>query len=139
MIDLETYVDSEYLITYRGDGIVLSTPTGSTGYCLSTGGPIVAPESRVIAISPISPHTLSARPVIVPDTCQIRVVARSTMKEVMIIADGQTSRLLPQPAEINVSLAPRRIVLLRKSKNGFFNLLRTKLMWGADIRSEDRE
>jgi NAD+ kinase len=139
MIDLETYVDSEYLITYRGDGIVISTPTGSTGYCLSTGGPIIAPESRVIAISPISPHTLSARPVIVPDTCQIRVVARSTMKNVMIIADGQASRPLPQPAEVRVSLAPRRIILLRKSKNGFFNLLRTKLMWGVDIRSEERE
>ncbi len=139
MIDMETYVDSEYLITYRGDGIVLSTPTGSTGYCLSTGGPIIAPESRVIAISPISPHTLSARPVIVPDSCQIRVVAHSTLKHVMIIADGQASRLLPQPAEIRVSLASRKIVLLRKSKNGFFNLLRTKLMWGVDIRSEDRE
>ncbi len=139
MIDLETYVDSEYLVTYRGDGIVLSTPTGSTGYCLSTGGPIIAPESRVIAISPISPHTLSARPVIVPDTCQIRVVAHSSLKNVMIIADGQSSRLLPQPAEFRVFLASRRITLLRKSKNGFFNLLRTKLMWGIDIRSEERE
>ena len=139
MIDLETYVDSEYLVTYRGDGIVLSTPTGSTGYSLSTGGPIIAPESRVIAISPISPHTLSARPVIVPDTCQIRVVAHSSLKNVMIIADGQASRLLPQPAEIRVFLASRRITLLRKSKNGFFNLLRTKLMWGVDIRSKERE
>ena len=139
MIDLETYVDSEYLVTYRGDGIVLSTPTGSTGYSLSTGGPIIAPESRVIAISPISPHTLSARPVIVPDTCQIRVVAHSSLKNVMIIADGQASRLLPQPAEVRVFLASRRITLLRKSKNGFFNLLRTKLMWGVDIRSKERE
>ncbi len=139
MIDLETYVDSEYLTTYRGDGIVLSTPTGSTGYCLSTGGPIISPESRVIAISPISPHTLSARPVIVPDTSQIRVVARSTVRQVVIVADGQSSRPLPQPAEFRISLAPHRIVLLRKSKNGFFNLLRTKLMWGVDIRSEDRK
>ncbi len=138
MIDLETHVDSEYLITYRGDGIVISTPTGSTGYCLSTGGPIISPESRVIAISPISPHTLSARPVIVPDSSQIRIIARSTIKQVMIIADGQLSMQLTQPAELKVSLAPHKIVLLRKSKNGFFNLLRTKLMWGIDIRSEER-
>lgn len=137
MIDLEAYVDSDYLITYRGDGIVISTPTGSTGYCLSTGGPIVSPQSRVTAISPICPHTLSARPVIVPDTCDIRVVARSTFKHVAIIADGQGPRLLRQPVEFNISLAPYKIVLLRKSRNGFFNLLRTKLMWGLDIRSTD--
>ncbi len=148
MIDLETYVDSEYLITYRADGIVISTPTGSTGYSLSTGGPIISPESRVIAISPISPHTLTARPVIVPDNSEIRVVVRSdsqsqvdmtpVQKQVMVNADGQTSHLLAQPAEIKVSLAPHRIKLLRKSKNGFFNLLRTKLMWGVDIRAEEK-
>lgn len=137
MIDLETYVDSDYLMTYRGDGIVISTPTGSTGYSLSTGGPIISPESRVIAISPICPHTLSARPVIVPDTCQIRIVAHSTSRNVMVTADGQEPKLLPQPAEFKVSLAPHKIVLLRKSKNGFFNLLRTKLMWGLDIRSSE--
>ena len=147
MIGLETYVDSEYLITYRADGIVISTPTGSTGYSLSTGGPIISPESRVIAISPISPHTLTARPVIVPDESEIRVVVRSesqsradlptAQKQVMVNADGQTSHLLAQPAEIRVSLAPYKIKLLRKSKNGFFNLLRTKLMWGVDIRAEE--
>ena len=137
MIDLETYVDSEYLITYRADGIVLSTPTGSTGYCLSTGGPIITPESRVIAISPISPHTLSARPVIVPDASEIRIVVHSTFKHVMISADGQVSSLLPPPAEFNILLAPHKVILLRKSKNGFFNLLRTKLMWGVDIRSSE--
>ncbi len=138
MIDLETYVDSEYLITYRADGIVLSTPTGSTGYSLSTGGPIISPESRVIAISPISPHTLTARPVIVPDDSEIRIVVRSSSRQVMVTADGQTSSILSQPAELNVSLAAHRIKLLRKSKNGFFNLLRTKLMWGVDIRSEEK-
>jgi NAD+ kinase len=148
MIDLETYVDSEYLITYRADGIVISTPTGSTGYSLSTGGPIISPESRVIAISPISPHTLTARPVIVPDNSEIRVVVRSdsqpqaditlAQKQVMVNADGQASHLLTQPAEVKVSLASHRIRLLRKSKNGFFNLLRTKLMWGVDIRAEEK-
>ncbi|HUI31514.1 MAG TPA: NAD(+)/NADH kinase [Candidatus Acidoferrales bacterium] len=141
MIDLETYVDSEYLITYRADGIVISTPTGSTGYSLSTGGPIISPESRVIAISPISPHTLTARPVIVPDDSEIRIVVRSASqpmgeKQIMVSADGQTSQVLTQPAELKVSLAPYRIKLLRKSKNGFFNLLRTKLMWGVDIRAD---
>jgi NAD+ kinase len=136
MIDLETYVDSEYLITYRADGIVISTPTGSTGYSLSTGGPIISPESRVFAISPISPHTLSARPVIVPDSSEIRIVVRSTSKQIMVTADGQTSHLLPQPAELRVSLAPHRVRLLRKRKNDFFNLLRTKLMWGVDVRAD---
>jgi len=138
MIDLETYVDNEYLITYRGDGLVLSTPTGSTGYCLSTGGPIITPASQVIAISPISPHTLSARPVVVPDSSFVRVIVHSTSRNVMITADGQVSSMLSQPAEIAVALAPYKTVLLRKSANGFFNLLRTKLMWGVDIRSSNR-
>ncbi len=137
MIDLETYVDSDYLITYRADGIVLSTPTGSTGYCLSTGGPIISPQSRVIAISPISPHTLSARPVIVPDSSQVRIVVRSPYKHVMLAADGQVSKIQAPPAEFIISLAPHRITLLRKSTNGFFSLLRSKLMWGIDIRSFD--
>ncbi len=136
MIDLETYVDSEYLITYRADGIVISTPTGSTGYLLSTGGPIISPESRVFAISPISPHTLSARPVIVPDSSEIRIVVRSTSKQIMVTADGQTSQVLTQPAELRVSLASHRVRLLRKRKNDFFNLLRTKLMWGVDVRAD---
>ena len=146
MIDLETYVDSEYLITYRADGLVVSTPTGSTGYSLSTGGPIISPESRVIEISPISPHTLTARPVIVPDNSMVHIMVRPGSRsssgkfvpggQVMISADGQTSYLLPQPAEIEVSLAAHKIKLLRKSKNGFFNLLRTKLMWGVDVRSQ---
>ena len=145
MIDLETYVDAEYLITYRADGLVLSTPTGSTGYSLSTGGPIISPESQVIAISPISPHTLTARPVIVPDNSNIHIVVQPGSKsplgeylagsQVMMTADGQTSYLLPLPAEVNVSLAAHKIKLLRKSRNGFFNLLRTKLMWGVDVRS----
>ncbi len=135
MIDLETYVDSEYLITYRADGIVVSTPTGSTGYCLSTGGPIISPASRVIAVSPISPHTLSARPVIVPDTSVIRVVAHSNFKQVIIAADGEASESLPPPAEFTVSLAPYKVALLKRSKNGFFSILRSKLMWGVDIRS----
>ncbi|MCL5267048.1 MAG: NAD(+)/NADH kinase [Bacteroidetes bacterium] len=137
MIDLETYVDSEYLITYRADGIVISTPTGSTGYCLSTGGPIISTESRVIAISPISPHTLSARPVIVPDSSEIRIVVRSAYKHVMLAADGQVSKVQAPPAEFGVSLAPHRITLLRKNTNGFFSLLRSKLMWGVDIRSSE--
>lgn len=135
MIDLETYVDSEYLTTYRADGIVISTPTGSTGYGLSTGGPIITPESRVIAISPISPHTLSARPVIVPDTSEIRVVVHSSFSRVLVTADGQAGSLLPPPAEFNISLASHKVNLLRKGKNGFFGLLRSKLLWGVDIRS----
>ncbi len=136
MIDLETHVDSDYLITYRADGIVVSTPTGSTGYCLSTGGPIVSPESRVMVVSPISPHTLSARPVIVPDNRTIRVVAYSSFKNVLVAADGQAGEPMRPPAEFVISLAPYRILLLRRNKNGFFSLLRSKLMWGVDIRSE---
>ena len=89
VVDLETEVNDEYLVTYAADGIIFTTPTGSTAYSLATGGPIVDPRSKVITINPIAPHTLTARPVIVPEDSVIRVAVNSVAKSIHIAADGQ--------------------------------------------------
>ena len=134
VIDLETYVNDDYLVTYAADGIIVNTPTGSTAYSLASGGPIVVPESNVITINPIAPHTLTARPVIVPDGSVIRVVVNSGSKSVHITADGQIEGFYDTPAEFIVQKAPYTVKLVKRKNRTYYDLLRTKLLWGRDVR-----
>jgi NAD+ kinase len=136
VIDIETYVDDDYLATYVADGIILSTPTGSTAYSLATGGPIVVPGSDVLTISPISPHTLSARPVIVPDRCIIRVKIPASQQPVHITVDGQEEKFYNTPTEFRIQKASFKVKLVKHKKRTYFDLLRTKLMWVKDLRKE---
>ena len=136
VIDIETYVDGDYLATYVADGIILSTPTGSTAYSLATGGPIVVPGSDVLTINPISPHTLSARPVIVPDRCIIRVKIPAGHPPVHITIDGQEEKFYDTPAEFSIQMAPFKVKLVKRKGRTYFDLLRTKLMWVKDVRKE---
>lgn len=135
MIDVETYVDDAFAVTYRGDGLIVSTPTGSTAYALSNGGPIVTPTSRVFGITPISPHTLSGRPLVVPETSVVRVVARAEADEILLSADGQEEALLKPPAEITMMKAEYPVRLVRRTDTTYFDVLRAKLQWGRDPRS----
>ena len=134
VIDLETFIDGAFAVTYTGDGLVISTPTGSTAYALSNGGPIVIPTSRVIGITPIAPHTLNGRPLIVPGTSRIRVVVREGSEEVALSADGQPIGLLQLPAEVTVEHAPYSIRLVKRTDRSYFDVLRAKLFWGQDAR-----
>jgi len=134
VIELETYVNNDYLVTYAADGIMVTTPTGSTGYSLATGGPLVAPQSSVIIIAPIAPHTLTARPVIVPEASVIKVIAKSPSKSVHITADGQIEAFYSVPAEFEVRKADYNVKLVKGKRHTFYDLLRTKLMWGRDVR-----
>ncbi len=134
VIDLETYVDDQYLVTYTGDGLIITTPTGSTAYSLATGGPIVIPRSRAVAINPICPHTLTARPVIVPDESVICVRVNSEAKFVHIAADGQLEEILKPPVEFTIRRADYTIKLIKRKDRSYFDVLRAKLMWGKDIR-----
>ena len=134
MVDLETYVNNDYLVTYAADGIMMATPTGSTGYSLASGGPLVAPQSSVIIITPMAPHTLTARPVIVPDTCVITVKVKMASRSVHITADGQVEGFYDTPAEFEIRKADYKIKLVKKNRHTFYDLLRTKLMWGRDVR-----
>ena len=138
IIHIETYVDGEYVVTYNADGLILSTPTGSTGYSLSAQGPIVAPNAKMILINPLSPHSLTARPLIVADTSIIKVVIYSEAEKVHVVADGQVNAEFKPPLEMTVQRAAFDVRLIRKTEQAFFDVLRSKLMWGRDIRGEKR-
>jgi NAD+ kinase len=146
MLTLEVYVGDALLGVIRADGIMIATPTGSTGYAVSAGGPIVEPNSPVMLITPIAPHSLNVRPVIVPEGATVRVRAREeeTRQEpsptirVLVVADGQEQIVVSTPAEVIVRAAPHRLHLLRRSERSFFDLLRTKLFWSADSRDTRR-
>lgn len=133
VVALETYVNDKYLLTYSADGLIVTTPTGSTAYSLAAGGPIIAPESNVIMLNPIAAHTLTARPLIVPDTSTIRVVVKME-SPVHITADGQVEAFYKTPAEIFIKKADYPIKLIKQKDHSFFELLRTKLLWGKDVR-----
>jgi NAD+ kinase len=138
VLDLETYVDREYLATFTADGVIFSTPTGSTAYALASGGPIVTPANRSITISPICPHTLTARPVIVPDDTVIRVRIARAPHKVHLTADGQDDALLNAPTEIEIIKAPSVARLVKRRNSSYYDLLRKKLHWGADVRNQGK-
>ncbi len=135
LIDLETHINGVFAVNYRADGVIISTPTGSTGYALSSGGPIVTPTSAVIGITPISPHTLSGRPLIIPDTATIRVVVDGDVEEVMIATDGQVESFQKPPVELQIKKAAYTLKLVKLTDHSYYDVLRAKLFWGKDARS----
>ncbi len=136
VLDLETYVNGEYLATFTADGIILSTPIGSTAYALANGGPIVTPHNRSITISPICPHTLTARPVIVPDDSTINIKIASPRYKVRLTADGQDEVVLQPPTGIRVKKAKQTTRLVKRKNTSYYDVLRKKLNWGRDVRTE---
>jgi NAD+ kinase len=134
LVNIEVFIDGAYAVTYRGDGLIVSTPTGSTAYALSNGGPIVIPTSRVIEITPISPHTLSGRPLVIPETSSVRIVVHAQGEEVMFSSDGQREALLTPPAELEIGRAAYALRLVKRTDRSYFDVLRKKLMWGQDPR-----
>lgn len=138
VVDFETHVNGEYLATFTADGIILSTPTGSTAYAMANGGPIVTPHNRAITISPICPHSLTARPVIVPDDSVIRIKVVSSENKVHIAADGQDEVLVRPPTEIRVKRSPFSARLVKRRNTSYYDILRKKLNWGQDLRTGKR-
>jgi NAD+ kinase len=138
VIEIETIVDDDYLATYVADGIIISTPTGSTAYSLATGGPIVVPGSAVLAISPISPHTLSARPVIIPDRSEIIIKIPAGDQPIHITIDGQEEKFYNTPVEFKIRKSPLTVKLVKRKEHTYFDLLRTKLNWVKDVRKEKK-
>jgi NAD+ kinase len=130
IIDLETTVNGEYLSTFRSDGLIISTPTGSTAYNLSAGGPIVYPSLHTIIITPICPHTLTIRPIIIPDDVKIRALLKSRDEEVTLTLDGQQGFTLAFEDVVEVGKAEGRILLIKSPYRRYFELLREKLKWG---------
>jgi NAD+ kinase len=130
IIDLETTINGEYLSTFRSDGLIISTPTGSTAYNLSAGGPIVYPSLHTIIITPICPHTLTIRPIIIPDDVKIRALLKSRDEEVTLTLDGQQGFTLEFEDVVEVEKAEGRILLIKSPYRQYFELLREKLKWG---------
>lgn len=134
MIKIHTYLNGEFLNTYWADGLIVATPTGSTGYSLSCQGPIVFPDSRSFVITPIAPHNLNVRPIVVPDTNVISFEIESRSEEVICSLDARREVISK-----NVQLAVRKetfdIGLLRLSEDNFLQTLRNKLTWGLDKRN----
>jgi len=134
VFDFETSVNDEYLATYTADGIIFSTPTGSTAYSLANGGPIVVPTSSVVTINPICPHTLTARPVIVPADSRILLSVRIPSHKVHVTADGQLEKLFTSPVDVTIRKAPFVARLVKRLDTSYYDVLRKKLNWGSDLR-----
>ena len=134
MITVHTYINGEFLNTYWGDGIIVATPTGSTAYSLSCGGPIIFPSSKTFAITPVAPHSLTVRPVVIPDDWVVSFEVESRSGEAMVALDTRTELVRARTA-IAVSRANFRVKLLRMSSTKYVDNLRRSLMWGRDNRN----
>lgn len=134
LIEIKTFINDNFLTNYLADGLIISTPTGSTGYSLSVGGPILVPQSGTFCVSPIAPHSLSIRPVVVRDDVEIRLEVRSRTRNFLLACDGQ-SESLSHDTTISVKCAPHTIKVIKIKHKHFFDTLRDKLMWGADQRN----
>jgi NAD+ kinase len=130
IIDLETTINGSYLTTFKGDGMIVSTPTGSTGYSLSANGPILYPELECFVITPICPHTLTNRPIVVASDSRISVELKCTNEDVFLTLDGQVGVELKCGDEIRIGKADKRTRLIISSSRDYFEILRTKLKWG---------
>jgi len=134
MITVHVYVGSRFLNSYWTDGLIISTPTGSTAYSLSVGGPIVSPDCNVFIISPIASHNLSVRPIVINDDNEIRLVIESRDQTFLATLDSQHIEL-SQGTEIKLKLAPFSIKMIQIEENNFYNTIRNKLLWGIDKRN----
>jgi NAD+ kinase len=129
IINLAVSVDGQFATAYRADGLIISTPTGSTAYCLSAGGPIVFPTMPAVVLTPICSHTLTNRPIVLPADQRIEVTLQSD-QDVMLTLDGQVGFALKEADVVAVHQATARTRLLRFPQKHFFSVLRTKLKWG---------
>ena len=130
MIELELHIDGAFVCRYRSDGLIVATPTGSTAYSLSAAGPIVHPAVEAILITPICPHTLSDRPVVVPDSSSIELRFSEHASEVVLTLDGQIGVQLEKGDRVAITRAAQRLKLIHPANKTYFEILRNKLKWG---------
>jgi len=135
MISIHTTINGAYLTTYQADGLVISTPTGSTAYSLSIGGPIIVPHSNTIAIAPVAPHSLNVRPIVIRDDWEITLDVESRSHNFLIAIDGR-SESCSEGSRLTIRKADYNIKVVKRYNHIFFDTLRTKMMWGIDNRSK---
>jgi NAD+ kinase len=130
MIEMELSIDSKFVCRYRADGLIVATPTGSTAYSMSAGGPIVHPSVESLIITPICPHTLSDRPLVVRDTSLIEIRLTASAESVFLTLDGQTGIPMQTDDRIRITRATDRLKLIQPPQKSYFEILRNKLKWG---------
>lgn len=134
MITVATWLDEEYLTSYWADGLIVSTPTGSTGYSLSCGGPVITPRSAAFVLTPIAPHNLNARPLVIRDDTEIKLTVSGRENNFLISLDSRIATLNNETI-IKVKKAPFNIKLIELKNESFLKTLRKKLLWGEDRRN----
>ncbi|MEW6109890.1 MAG: NAD(+)/NADH kinase [Nitrospirota bacterium] len=130
IIDLETYINDTYVTTFKADGLIISTPTGSTAYSLSAGGPILYPTLNSIVLTPICSHTLTNRPIVLPENFKIEIILKSLSEDVFLTLDGQIGFSLRMGDIIEINKSAFKTRLLVPVERDYFEILRTKLKWG---------
>ncbi|MCL2314671.1 MAG: NAD(+)/NADH kinase, partial [Proteobacteria bacterium] len=130
MVDHEAWIEGELVAVYKSDGIICSTPTGSTAYCLAAGGPIVHPAVDCLILTPICPHALTQRPIVVPSSQKIRIVLKREVNDVFLTIDGTGGIPLKSGDWIEIEEAENRVLLVRSPSLSYFGVLRKKLHWG---------
>lgn len=133
MITIHARIDGEELITYQADGLIISTPTGSTAYSLSNGGPIIMPATDVLCLTPVAPHSLSVRPIVVPAKAEITLTVESRSHNYLVAIDGRSEKL-PERTTLRIRRAPYEVKIVKRHGGGYITTLRGKMMWGADAR-----
>ncbi len=133
MISIRTAINGAYLTTYQADGLVIATPTGSTAYSLSVGGPIIVPHSGTIAITPVAPHSLNVRPIVIRDDWEITLDVESRSHNFLVAIDGYNESC-DEGMRLTIRKAPYSVKVVKRFNHVFFDTLRTKMMWGADKR-----
>ncbi|MDR1372689.1 MAG: NAD kinase [Dysgonamonadaceae bacterium] len=133
MITVHTWLNDDYLTTYLGDGLLIATPTGSTAYSMSVNGPIIVPEARNFVLSPVAPHSLNVRPLVIPEDYKIRLKVESRSRNFLVSLDGR-SEIFPSGNEFHIQKANFNINLVKFAGHEFYPTLRNKLLWGSDNR-----
>lgn len=133
MISVRATINGEYLTTYQADGLILSTPTGSTAYSLSNGGPIIVPQTGVLLLTAVAPHSLNVRPIVIPDTACVELAVSSRSHTFLVAVDGRSIDM-PEGTELQLSRAPYNVKLVKRRGARYFSTLREKMMWGRDGR-----
>ena len=133
MISIRANINGQYLNTYQADGLVVSTPTGSTAYSLSNGGPIIVPGTKVFSMTAVAPHSLNVRPIVIPDSAIVELDVESRSHNFLVAIDGRSEKC-KEGTKITLRRAPYDVKVVKRSDHRYFNTLREKMMWGADSR-----
>lgn len=133
MITIHCTINGDYVTTYQADGLIISTPTGSTAYSLSNGGPIIVPGTHVFSLTAVAPHSLNVRPIVLSEDSEIRLTVESRTHNYLVALDGRSEKL-DDTTRLTLRKAPYRVRVIKRAGTKYFHTLREKMMWGADLR-----